>query len=62
MNEETKKACVLGVVVDATAVYKVSENKDYIRKVKIIDKSLNPNNRINGMDHCTIMFFADSPD
>lgn len=48
--------------MDCTAVYKVSENKDYIRRIKIIDKSLNQLNGINGITHCTIMFFGKTPD
>jgi hypothetical protein len=40
-NEEVKKACTIGVIVDCTAIYKVNEHKDYIRRLKIVDKSLN---------------------
>ena len=61
-NEETKKACALGIVVDCTAVYKVDENKDYIRRLKIVDKSLNELNPINGITYCTVMFFGKTPD
>lgn len=61
-NDEVKKACTLGTIVDCTAIYKVHENKDYIRRIKIVDSSLNQLNSINGSTHCTVMFFGKTPD
>ena len=57
-----KKACTLGVVVDCTAVYKVDSNKDYIRRLKIIDRSLNQGSPIDEVTFCTVMFFGKTPD
>jgi hypothetical protein len=35
-NEQTKKACTLGLVIDCSGVSRL-ENGEYMRKIKIID-------------------------
>lgn len=61
--ELTKKACNLGVVIDSSAPYRL-ENGEYMKKIKIIDDSLNVDKSSFTFKYCfcTVMFFADSPD
>lgn len=40
-----EKAVVFGVIIDATGHYKTEDSKDYITRIKIIDHSLNINNK-----------------
>lgn len=53
-----KKACVLGLIIDSSAAYKTSAERDYIRKIKIVDATLNQQQSYNNVSYCTVMFFG----
>jgi hypothetical protein len=62
VNHEVKKVCVLGLIIDCSAVYKTNAERDYIRKIKIVDTSLNQHHSYNNVSYCTVMFFGKNPE
>jgi hypothetical protein len=60
-QQNVKKACTLGIVIDSTNSYFDYKEKRYVKKLKIIDESMNPSNTTVNFryGHCTVMFFDD---
>lgn len=61
-QENVKKACTLGVIIDSTTAYFDYKENKYVKKIKIIDESMN-NARTTAnfrYGYCTVMFFSEN--
>lgn len=61
-QENVKKACTLGVIIDSTNAYFDYKENKYVKKIKIIDESMN-NARTTAnfrYGYCTVMFFSEN--
>ena len=56
-----KKACTLGAVIDSTNPYFDYKENKYVKKIKIIDESMNTARTTSTFryGYCTVMFFSD---
>ena len=54
-----KKACTLGTIIDSTSAYFDYKENKYVKKIKIIDQSMNTSNLTANFryGYCTVMFF-----
>lgn len=61
-EQSVKKACTIGLIIDSSNAYYDHKEKMFVRKIKIIDESMNPSNTTANFryGYCTVMFFADS--
>lgn len=59
-QENVKKACTLGVIIDCTNAYFDYKENKYVKKIKIIDESMNTARTTANFryGYCTVMFFA----
>ncbi len=56
-----EKACTLGIIIDSTEAYFDHEHKKFVKKIKIIDESLNFSKYATSFKfgYCTVMFFSE---
>lgn len=61
-QENVKKACTLGVIIDATTAYFDYKENKYVKKIKIIDESMNTARTTANFryGYCTVMFFSEN--
>jgi hypothetical protein len=61
-QENVKKACTLGVIIDSTNAYFDYKENKYVKKIKIIDDSMNTSNTTANFryGYCTVMFFSEN--
>ena len=60
-QQNVKKACTLGIIIDSTNAYFDHKENKYVKKIKIVDESMNTTNTTINFryGYCTVMFFAD---
>jgi len=61
--KDGEKRCTMGVVIDCSATYQTNNNR-YMKKIKIIDESLNVDKASFTFKYCfcTVMFYAERPE
>jgi len=61
-QENVKKACTLGAIIDSTTAYFDYKENKYVKKIKIIDESMNTSKTTANFryGYCTVMFFSDN--
>ncbi len=60
-QQNLNKACTLGIIIDSTNAYFDHKENSYVKKIKVIDESMNTTNTTINFryGYCTVMFFAD---
>lgn len=60
-QENVKKACTLGTIIDSTTAYYDHKENKYVKKIKIIDESMNTSKTAVNFryGYCTVMFFSE---
>lgn len=61
-QENVKKACTLGAIIDSTNAYFDYKENKYVKKIKIIDESMNTSKTTANFryGYCTVMFFSEN--
>lgn len=61
-QENVKKACTLGAIIDSTNAYFDYKENKYVKKIKIIDESMNTSRTTANFryGYCTVMFFSEN--
>lgn len=61
-QENVKKGCTLGAIIDSTNAYFDYKENKYVKKIKIIDESMNTSRTTTNFryGYCTVMFFAEN--
>jgi hypothetical protein len=57
-----KKACTLGAIIDSTNAYFDYKENKYVKKIKIIDESMNTSKTTANFryGYCTVLFFSET--